>query len=48
MHALNESWDELDTPYSVGFDLWPEYLFKYYNELALGEYIKSDYLMWKS
>ena len=45
---LDECWDEKYTPYSYDFDLWPDWLFQYYNELPLGEYIESAYLTWKS
>ena len=37
-----------DTSYSDYFDFWPEWLFKYYNELALCEAIESAYIIWKS
>ena len=48
LHMLDEYWHEKDTPYSDYVDLWPSWLFKYYNELTLGESIESDYLTWKS
>ena len=45
IHVLDKYWDEGYIPYSNDFDLWPEWLFQYYNELTLGESIESAYLM---
>ena len=48
LNILDEYWDERDTTYSDHFDLWPDWLYKYFNELMLGEAIENSYLMWKS
>ena len=47
LHMLDEYWDERDTPYPDGFDFWPDWLFKYYNDQPLVESIESAYLTWK-
>ena len=47
LQILDEYWDEKDTPHSEYFNLWPDWLFQYYNELVLGESIESAYLKWK-
>ena len=39
IYMLDEYWDEVDTPYSGNFYLWPKWLSRYYNELNLGEII---------
>ena len=46
MQTIDKYWYKGDTHYSVRFDLWPEWLFKYYDELPLGESIESADLMW--
>ena len=48
LKMLDEYWYEEDTPYSDSFGLWPAWLFRYYNEMPLGEAIKSSYLVRKS
>ena len=37
MHMLDEYWDEGNIPKSGDCDIWTDWLFKYYNELTLGE-----------
>ena len=48
LHMLDEYWDEKDTTYSYDFDLLPDCLYKYFNELPFSEAIGSDYITWKS
>ena len=48
LKTLYDFWYEGCTPYLVGFYFWQEWLFQYYNELALCEAIESAYLVWKS
>ena len=48
LQMLDEYLDEKDTTYSYYFDLWPDWLYQNFNEIALGETIESAYLMWKS
>ena len=48
LHMLDKYWGKGDTFYSDCFDIYPEWLFQYYNELPLGESIGSAYLMWNS
>ena len=47
LHMLDEYWDKKDTPSSDDFGFWPDWLFQYYNELLLGEAIKSSYPVWE-
>ena len=47
LQMLDEYFDEKDTPYSDDFDLWPDQLYQYFNELPLYKSIESDYFMWK-
>ena len=44
LQILDEYQEEVDTPYSGGFDLCLQLLFRYYNELPLGEAIESDFI----
>ena len=48
LQMLYEYWDEVDTPYFFGFDLWPKWLFQYFKKLSLVESVESAYLIWKS
>ena len=60
MDALDIKWDYLNTltaevrsilgwrRYTILRWFLPECLFQYYNDLPLGEYIESDYLVWRS
>ena len=48
LYMLDAYWDEEDKTYSGGFYFWSDWLFQYYNEIPLGEAIKSAYLMWNS
>ena len=41
---LDDYWDEKYTPYSDDYCSWPDWLYKYFNELPLGESIESAYL----
>ena len=45
-HTLNEYWYQVYTPYLGDFYFYPEWLFQYYNEIPIGEYIESYYLTW--
>ena len=47
MQMLDDYWDEKYTPHSDDYDLWPDYLYKHFNGIPLGEAIESDYLAWK-
>ena len=48
LQNLGKYWEEEDTTYSDDFDFWPEWLFRYYHGLTLGQAIESAYLMWTS
>ena len=48
LQMFDEYWYEKDTPYPDDFDLWPDWLLKYYNWLPLGESIEISYLMCNS
>ena len=39
LQILDEYWDEKYTPYSYDSDFWPDFLYKYLNELPLYESI---------
>ena len=39
LQTLNEYWDKVDTYYSGDLDCWTQWLFQYYDELALVEAI---------
>ena len=41
LHKLDEYWYVEDKPYLYDFGVWPEWLFKYYNEINLSESIQS-------
>ena len=44
---LDYQWDEEDTPYSDDYDLWPDWLYQYYNEIPFGVAIEIAYLALK-
>ena len=44
LHMLDAYWYERDAPYSDDFELWPELLIQYFNEILLDESIASAYL----
>ena len=48
LQTLYGHWDKGYTPYSRDFDTFHSAFFKYYNELALGEFIEIAYLTCKS
>ena len=37
LQTSDEKWYESNTPQSGYFDIWPDWLFQYYNELSLGD-----------
>ena len=45
LQMLDAYWNGVDKPKAGGFDLWPEWLFQYYNELTLGEDNVNVYIM---
>ena len=47
LQILDEYWDEKDIPYSDYYDFWTYWFYQYFNEISLGESIKSAYLTWK-
>ena len=48
LKIIDGYWYEGDTPWLGDFDLWPQGLFQYYDEMPLGEDIESSYTMCKS
>ena len=48
LHMLDDYLNEKDTPYSDGFDFWPDTLYQYFNVIPLGEATESAYFMWNS
>ena len=46
IQVLDEYWEERDTTYSDCFELWPQWLFQYFNSRSLGEDNESVYIMW--
>ena len=47
IQMLDEYWYKTNKPYSDDYDLCPNRLYQYFNELPLGESIESAYLRWK-
>ena len=48
MQLLDKYWNERDRPLPDYFEFCPDWLFQYYNELTLSEFIESVFLVWKS
>ena len=46
IQMLDEYWDEKSTPYTDDQDLWPYWLYEYFNEILSGESIGSDDITW--
>ena len=48
VQILDEYCHEGDTTYQSSFDFYLQWLFKYFNEITIGENIESTYSTWKS
>ena len=47
LQMFDEYWYKKDTPHPDDFNLWPDWLFQYYNEIPLVEAIESSYITLK-